>query len=51
MSDCFASFGLPDKESTEKLVADNVEIMVIPFMPRARLINVEIISVINTGLK
>lgn len=47
MSDCFASFGLSNKESTEELVADNVQIMVISFMPRACLIDVEIISVIN----
>jgi hypothetical protein len=51
MSDCITSFGLPDKESTKELVADNVQIMVIAFMPRACLINVEIISSIHTSFK
>jgi hypothetical protein len=51
MSDCITSFGLPDEESTKELVADNVQIMVIAFMPRACLINVEIISPIHTSFK
>jgi hypothetical protein len=51
MFDCITSFGLPDEESTKEFVADNVQIMIIAFMPRACLINVEIISSIHTGFK